>query len=234
MSIKTLALWGDSIGRGIAFDEERGRYAVLRNNYLRILGEKEKLNILNHARFGATVDEGLTDFINTQDAESDIVVIEFGGNDCNMPWEAISASPYTEHKARNELHIFEKKLFEFVNAVQNRKLTPLLVTPPPLDAQRFFDWVSKGLNIQNILHFVGDIQHIYRWQERYAYAVHRVAERTRCHVFDLRDVFLAHNDMHSLYCIDGMHPNEKGHQVIAEAIETLLSYASLQQDSVYL
>ena len=33
----TICVWGDSIAKGIVFDEERGRYAILRENCLRLL-----------------------------------------------------------------------------------------------------------------------------------------------------------------------------------------------------
>ena len=31
---KVLSVWGDSIAKGVIFDEERGRYAVLRDSCL--------------------------------------------------------------------------------------------------------------------------------------------------------------------------------------------------------
>jgi len=212
-----VALWGDSIGRGVAFDISRGRYAVLRDYFGRILEREGSIDIENRARFGATAEEGLADFEATSDISASVVAIEYGGNDCNMPWADIANNPEGIYSPKVELSQFEKTLSDFVSAVRERGLRPLLVTPPPLHAPRFFEWISTGLNKANILEFLGDIDNVYRWQERYALAVHRVARTFSSTLFDLRDAFLAQRDMPSLYSPDGMHPNEKGHQLIADA-----------------
>lgn len=212
-----VALWGDSIGRGIAYDIPRGRYAVMSNHFARILNEEGSVAIDNRSRFGATIQEGLEDFLSSEPVSATVVAIEYGGNDCNMPWADIASDPTIMHPAKVELGVFEEKLSAFVLAVRERGLRPLLVTPPPLHAQRFFAWVSQGLNAGNILSFLGDVGHIYRWQERYSIAVRRVADALQCPLFDLRDAFLKDHDMPSLYSPDGMHPNEKGHRLIADA-----------------
>ncbi len=218
-----VALWGDSLGRGVVYDESRGRYMIAKNSYARLLAEQNLLNIQNHSRFGATVTEGLEDFLSTADIGAQFVAIEYGGNDCNLDWGQVSEDPERSHPARSELQTFERKLAEFVLAVRERGLSPVLVTPPPLIAQRFFAWVSKGLNPKAILRYLsGDVTSIYRWQERYAGAVYRAARSAKCLLFDLRDAFLAAPDLQSLYCEDGMHPNENGHRCIMEAIRGLL------------
>lgn len=222
MKYPSIALWGDSIGRGIDFDEVRGRYAVLKQTFYRLLEERGIISIDNHAKFGATVTEGLHDFEATQGIESEYVAIEYGGNDCNLAWEKAAAEPLGNHEANTPLPLFENTLRRFVQAVRDRGLRPLLVTPPPLHAQRFVAWVSQGLDMANILKYLGDEQHVYRWQERYALAVHRVAAAMACPLFDLRDLFLASADFPALYGVDGMHPNSQGHALIAQAMENAL------------
>jgi hypothetical protein len=98
----------------------------------------------------------------------------------------------------------------------------VLITPPPLVAERFVPWVSRGLNEENILRYLGDAHHVYRWQEQYGLAVHKVARHTQCKLFDLRAFFLRERVLGDLYCIDGMHPNEEGHRVIYQAVEQML------------
>ncbi len=217
-----LALWGDSIGRAVGFDEGRGRYAVIKPNYQEMLLEDQTVDILNHARFGATLSEGLADFADSPDTPAQAVAIQFGGNDCNMDWAAVSEDPSRPHSPKVPIEAFEKGLHQFVRLVRQRGKTPILVSPPPLEAQRFFAWVSKGLDPQVILRFLGDVQHIYRWQERYATAVYRTARLTRCRLFDLRDAFLAADDFPDCLCVDGMHPNGKGQQLIAQAVRQAL------------
>lgn len=212
-----VALWGDSIGRGIAYDTPRGRYAVLPHHFARLLEAEGTLSVDNHARFGADITEGLADFLSAGAVTAGVVAIEYGGNDCNMPWAEIAENPAAAHPAKVDIALFEHTLARFVEAVRGRGLRPLLITPPPLDAARFFAWVSRGLNARNILAFLGDVAHIYRWQERYSLAVRRVAQALAAPLFDLRDAFLEADDLPALYSPDGMHPNEKGHQLIADA-----------------
>ncbi len=218
----SLALWGDSIGRAIGFHEGRGRYAVIKPNYRDMLLGGKVLNILNHARFGATLPEGMEDFEQTPEVDAPVVAIEYGGNDCNFDWASVAADPSLPHQPATPLPQFEDMLRRFIQLVKARGKTPLLITPPPLDAQRFFDWVTQGLNAQAVLQFIGSVQHIYQWQERYAAAIQHVARLARCRLFDLRDVFLASGDIQAHLCRDGMHPNEKGQLLIAEAIRQAL------------
>ncbi len=55
----TIALFGDSIGRGVSWDEGRGRYAVLKEGFDKLMQDAGAVNILNRSRFGATAAEGL-------------------------------------------------------------------------------------------------------------------------------------------------------------------------------
>jgi lysophospholipase L1-like esterase len=102
-----------------------------------------------------------------------------------------------------------------ITALKAKGIVPVLVSLPPLDAERYFAWVSRnGLNKQNILRWLGDVQHIYRWQERYSNAVSALARQHACHFVDVRDAFLSERDLGSLMCADGIHPNRKGHAVM--------------------
>ena len=223
MKYPSIALWGDSIGRGIDFDEVRGRYAVLKQTFYKLLEERGIIRIDNHARFGATIIEGLQDFEATQVIDSRYIAIEYGGNDCNLSWEKAAANPREVHEANTPLPLFEQTLRRFVQSVRARGFKPLLVTPPPLQAQRFVAWVSQGLDKANIMKYLGEEQRVYRWQERYALAVHRVAAAMACPLFDLRDIFLASDDFSALYGLDGMHPNAQAHDLIARAMEEKLA-----------
>ena len=77
---------------------------------------------------------------------------------------------------------------------------------------------EPGLDRLRILKYLGDVEHIYRWQERYARTVTRVAREEGVLLFDARDHFLSLARLDQHMCVDGIHPNEKGHGVLLEAI----------------
>ncbi len=218
MDLRPIHLFGDSIGKGIMFDEGRGRYAIARERCDVQLQSALNIPVENHARMGATVVEGMQDFLECGDIAGTIVAIEYGGNDCDLKWDEVAKDPSAFHEAKVPLETFRRLLKEFVLNVRRRNAAPLLVTPPPLHAQRFFNWVTKGLDADAVLRYLIDVQNIYRWQERYAIAVRDAALETGCDIFDLRDVFLSRRDVADLISLDGMHPNTKGHMLIAESL----------------
>ena len=217
MDPRPIHLFGDSVGKGILFDESRGRYAIARDRCDIRLQAALGVTVENHARMGATVKEGLRDFLEGDIPAGSLVAIEYGGNDCDMNWAEVANNPTCYHEAKVPLEKFRMLLMEFVGQVQKAGSRPLLVTPPPLDAPRFFAWVTKGIDAEAVRRYLMDVQNIYRWQERYAIAVRDAAQLTGCGVFDLRDAFLAKRDIADHLSVDGMHPNAKGHALIAEA-----------------
>ncbi len=220
MLSRAIHIWGDSIGKGIVFDEQRNRYSI---SAIRCADQLEKsfgIPVYNHAKMGATVLEGLEIMhsrgLDEADNHDMMVAIEYGGNDCDLDWAAIAQNPLTHHDAKVPLPLFREKLIEFVSLIRKTGGQPLLVTPPPLEASRYFAWVTKGLNAQAVLDYLGDVQHIYRWQERYALAVRDVARIAGCELLDVRDQFLAQRDFADLLCVDGIHPNARGQALITQ------------------
>ena len=225
MAVKSIGLWGDSIGKGVVYDEARGRYAILRDNCVSLLSKKLNCSIENHAVMGATASQGVERMREEHLCEGGLAVIEFGGNDCDMPWKEISMEPGGAHRPRATVKEFAQSLTELVMRARAAGMETMLVTPPPIDAERYFAWVSRGLNEEAILSFLGDVQHIYRWQERYAAAVRDVASRTGSRLLDLRDAFLDVGALRDYFCVDGIHPNAKGHELLARAAEQRLGIA---------
>ena len=97
-------------------------------------------------------------------------------------------------------------------------MRPVIVTPLPLIAEKFFSYVAKGRDENAIMTYLGSKQSIYRWQERYATAAIRAANRADCPVFDARSLFLSRMDFDLLIGPDGMHPNERGYKVLSDAV----------------
>ncbi len=212
-------IWGDSLGRGVMYSAERGRYLISAERCDRTLTDIG-LHVVNHSVMGRTAPQGLEAYRQAAPCPGSVCVVEYGGNDCDLDWPAVAAG--TPICAAVELPAFEDALCEHIQLAMLRGERPLLVTPPPLHAERYFRWVCRGLDEQAVLKALGDVQHIYRWQERYANAVRRAAQRTGCALFDLRDAFLAAAPGADLYSPDGIHPNDEGYRLISQAVAAFL------------
>jgi len=203
---------------GVVFDETRGRYIITPNRFAVALEAELGIQVNNHSRMGAVVTEGYQRFVKSPIKPGGIVVVAYGGNDCDMPWKAVCEDPDALRQARTPLPLFIQTLFDFVKAIRDQGMPPLLVTRPPLDANRYFDWVTRNLSKEVVLRYLGDVAHIYRWQERYAIAVRNVAQAAKCALFDARDAFLEDMGYLNHLCVDGIHINEDGHALITRAI----------------
>ncbi|UWG99185.1 SGNH/GDSL hydrolase family protein [Dehalobacter sp. DCM] len=212
---------GDSISKGVVYNEDQGKYSILDSNYVAILQNSLKGIIFNAAKFGNTVKRGIERL--NQDlskAKPDIVLIEFGGNDCDFNWKQVASDPMAEHMPNTDFNVFAKTLRETIHALKNNNIVPVLMTLPPLDADRYFQWVSKNSTElgKNILTWLGSVNKIYWWQERYNSVIVSLAQETRTRWIDVRSAFLKTPDFTQLLCIDGIHPNEAGHKIIAQKV----------------
>ncbi|WP_138494641.1 SGNH/GDSL hydrolase family protein [Paenibacillus pinistramenti] len=212
---------GDSISRGVVYDEDRSKYVVLEENYVSLLQEKLRGAVRNTARFGNTLMKGITSL--KKDILKDkpsIVLIEYGGNDCDFNWQAIAENPDAEHSPKTDFNLFEKMLTETIEYLRSQQITPILMNLPPLNADNYFKWVT-GSNPDaesNVLKWLGSVTKIYWWQERYNSTIMKVAELTKTKMIDVRSAFLAHPDFTQYLCVDGIHPNKDGHRIICDKV----------------
>ena len=220
-----LSVWGDSIAKGVIYDEGRGRYIVYRDNCLMRLSRENGLAVENFALMGNTSQQALERMECQSLTPGNVAIIEFGGNDCDQDWKAADEHPEQMQKGKVPLEDFGRNILAMVQKVREGGMVPALVTPPPLVSQRYFEWVSKGLNPSRILSYLGDVEHIYRWQERYALVIRRVAQKENTLLLDVRDLFLSQNRFTDYMCVDGIHPNAKGHALLYEEYAGMLAGA---------
>ncbi|NLK39438.1 MAG: SGNH/GDSL hydrolase family protein [Clostridiales bacterium] len=231
-SIKKAIVWGDSVLRGVAYDEERGRYAVLRTTAVSKVSEELGIEVINRAKMGMTIEKGL-ELIEAdlnRGIVADAALIEFGGNDCDFNWAAISENPNAQHLPKTPIDIFEKKLKHIVTKLRGSGIYTALATLPPIVADKYFDFIARhGLNKDNILQWLGDKHHIYRFHEMYSNVIQRVARECGCALLDLRSAFLSRWDSNALFCKDGIHPNQEGQIVMGEfVLQEALPKANIQ------
>ncbi|WP_410771595.1 SGNH/GDSL hydrolase family protein [Fontibacillus sp. BL9] len=212
---------GDSISKGVILDEVRNKYVLLEDNYVSLLQNKLKGAVRNTARFGNTLIKGMSNL--KKDVLKDkpnIVLIEYGGNDCDFNWNEIADNPDGEHNPKTDFNMFEKMLTEAIHFLKSQQITPVLMSLPPLNADNYFKWVSKNNPEaeKNILKWLGSVTKIYWWQERYNSTILKVSEMTKTKYIDVRGAFLEHPDYTKFLCSDGIHPNQAGHKIICDKV----------------
>ena len=68
------------------------------------------------------------------------------------------------------------------------------------------------------------MNHLYRWQEYYNAMACSLARSLGCRIVDLRTKFLQSDEFASLISDDGIHPTQKGHDLIHRSIASALCW----------
>ncbi len=214
-----VTIYGDSILKGVVL--ENGKYAVNRDwedRLSRLLG----VTIRNRSRFGCTIGKALP-FIEkdaqTEAAPGEVAILEFGGNDCDYNWAEISENPEGSFDCKTppkQFTAWYKKALALLRA-SGRK--PVIATLPPIHSERYLQFICRdGLSRKNILHWLGDVEHISRWQAEYSEMVKKIAADEGADLIDLRSAFPKEgNALAELLCADGIHPSRDGQALIYEA-----------------
>ena len=216
-----ILLFGDSISKGIIYDNILCKYIKAGCCFYNIVSSKIKATISNVSRFGNTVlkaDKQFNDDLEKYNPH--ITVIELGGNDCDFCWEQIAENPEGHHLPRTTPEQFKSLITDFIHRLENKNIQPVLLTMPPIDPIRYFKWICRGIPSfeKNILAWLGTENAIYWWHEQYNLMLIEIADKKCVPIIDIRKRFLSHRDIRQFLCDDGIHPNEKGHKIIAETI----------------
>ncbi len=223
-------VWGDSIAKGIVFDSGRGRYVGLRERSGFAQAAQElHIEMENHAYFGMTSEKGKKVVENglANVEEGRPALLGFGGNDVDFDWAAIAQAPKERHDPHVRPEQYAQNMAQMVRKVRGKGLIPVLLTLPPIDSKRYFEWVTRGLlNKENVLAWLGDVERIYRTHKEYNDLLCQVASALSVHLIDVRGAFERAGDLLKHLCVDGIHPNQEGHAVIYEALKSYaLSHA---------
>lgn len=219
--MKKIKIYGDSILKGVMYNEELKRYKLFGYRYENLV--ENGIEVENNCKMGATIEEGLEIMKCTlDDCDKDtVVLLEYGGNDCNFNWSAVSDNPDGEFLPNTPEEKFTSTYLKLIDYARSKGATVAVCTLVPIDSERFMNWVTRGLNYDNVLAWMGDINRIARWQEHYSALSERVAEKAHCHILDLRSIF-KNKTLTDLLGIDGMHPNNEGHSLIKTELQRLI------------
>lgn len=217
--IRQISIFGDSVLKGVMLDKA-DRYFASPEGAAVMIEKDLPVLVRNHSRFGCTITKGYDQLTAALDKgiNCDIVLLEFGGNDCDYDWAAVSAAPDVHHLPHTPIVVFEQVYRKMLDALTRHGIKPLMMSLPPVDAEKYVNWISRnGLSKENIIRWLGDTQMVYRFQELYSNTVARLAAETGNLFVDVRSRFLDRHDFKQLICDDGVHPNSEGHKLIQQA-----------------
>lgn len=212
-------VYGDSLLKATV-PEADGKYKFHLGEVMQRYGDAAD-RVTNRAKFGATVEKGMAlvshDIARGMDA--DWALIGYGGNDSDYAWADIAADPTAVHLPRTSLQRFAEVLGQTVTMLRARGVQPVLMTLPPIDAQRYFDFFCRdGLDKNAILSWLGEIGVIYRHQEMYSDAIATFARREDVPLIDVRRSFLPDHHLDRLIASDGIHLTIPGYERMMDTI----------------
>lgn len=212
------SIYGDSLLRFVLF--ENGEYHS-NKEFQRLFEQTQGITIENHSYFGSTVLKGLERLkrdINKGKELGEWCVWEFGANDSDYDWKAVSERPDEKHGSFTEEETFIRSVKEGLSLIRGAGARPLLVNLPPIVSERYVDWITRrGLSRENILRSIGGITEIDKTEARYSELIEKIAAEEEVPLVNIRKCFLMRENWKSLFCVDGVHPNRDGQKLIYEA-----------------
>jgi len=227
--MKKILAFGDSIIKGVIVDRNRSvsdniKYTVSDDCFTDQCSKRLGVEIDNFGKFGSTIavgkkilDRHLGDL---KDAE--FALLKFGGNDSAYKWNEIGDDPYRHHEPNTDLATFRQQYIDVAKEIQEQGVTPVILTLPPINTEKYYESVTRGMteqqkaNVDTWLN--GQPSYIYNWHEIYNLEIFKIAAQYNFRLIDITSAFLNRRDFKSLLCEDGMHPNERGHRLIADTI----------------
>ena len=211
-----LVVFGDSILKGvITIPGSTKLFDVTENDSLTLAQKKLGFELDNRAIYGNITSKGLIKLQKffEKSGEADFCIIEFGSNDCDYDWGTL-----VQKVPMNE---YLENLSQMVKLCRDNKVTPLMMGLIPYVCDDWFKTIIKGQNEAAILDFLGGTSEtLGKNQLEYKKAQADFVQKNNVQFLDPWTIFEGHKE---LMCYDGIHPNEKGYELLSEAWVKFLS-----------
>ena len=130
--MENFSIFGDSIFKGsvndrLGLEEVAGRAG---------------LTLKNFSKFGCTITKAFN-YVQRMFTriDSDIVLMNFGGNDCNFDWKAISENPSDVHLPNTGLDEFVETYNRMIDFVLEKRSLPVVANLLPVQEKTYIDYV---------------------------------------------------------------------------------------------
>ena len=216
-----LVVFGDSILKGvITIPDSKSLFDVTQNDSLSLAQKKLGFELDNRSIYGNITSKGLVKLQKYLEKcaageieSADYCIIEFGSNDCDYDWGTLVQKVPLEQYLEN--------LNQMVALCRQNKVTPLMMGLIPYVCDNWFKTIIKGHDEAAILDFLGgSAETLGKNQLIYKNSQKDFVEKNKVQFLDPWELFAGHPE---LMCYDGIHPNEKGYEVLADGWVKFLS-----------
>lgn len=211
-----LVVFGDSILKGvITIPNSDKLFDVTENDSLSLAQKELGFELDNRSIYGNITSKGLIKLQKffEKGGEADFCIIEFGSNDCDYDWGTlVQKVPLAEYM---------ENLKQMVELCRSNKVTPLMMGLIPYVCDDWYQTIIKGQNEAAILDFLGgSSETLGKNQLIYKNAQADFVQKNNVQFLDPWTIFEGHKE---LMCYDGIHPNEKGYELLSKAWIKFLS-----------
>lgn len=211
-----LVVFGDSILKGvITIPNSDKLFDVTENDSLSLAQKELGFELDNRSIYGNITSKGLIKLQKffEKGGEADFCIIEFGSNDCDYDWGTlVQKVPLAEYL---------ENLSAMVKLCRDNKVTPLMMGLIPYVCDDWYQTIIKGQNEAAILDFLGgSSETLGKNQLIYKNAQADFVQKNNVQFLDPWTIFEGHKE---LMCYDGIHPNEKGYELLSKAWIKFLS-----------
>ena len=194
-------IYGDSLLKATVPDEQFRYHFHLPEVMERYSGRQTE--VVNRSKMGATIRKGQARGARPAAGHAGAITpslptaattaISIGTPCRTAPGRVICPGPRWRTSSRS--------LLQMLRQLKDKGVQPVLMTLPPIDAQRYLDFLCRnGRSKERIMDWLGDTQHIYRHQELYSDTVARLAYETGTPLIGVREIFLGEKRLPGLYC----------------------------------
>ena len=211
-----IVVFGDSILKGVITIPNSGKlFDTTENDSLSLAQKELGFELDNRSIYGNITSKGLIKLQKffEKGGEADFCIIEFGSNDCDYDWGTlVQKVPLAEYL---------DNLAAMVKLCREHKVTPLMMGLIPYVCDDWYQTIIKGQNEAAILDFLGgSSETLGKNQLIYKDAQADFVQKNNVQFLDPWTIFEGHKE---LMCYDGIHPNEKGYELLSKAWIKFLS-----------